>query len=85
MSKLKIERERWVIVKGDEIFCGLARHYQFKPINDIGNTAIKTYLSKNKAEASFVSSWWTGEKLLKSGEAKAVKVIESLIEVAEHE
>lgn len=80
---MKIERERWVIVKGDEIFCGLARHYQFKPINDIGNTAIKTYLSKNKAESSFLSSWWDSKKLLENGEAKAVKVIESLIEIEE--
>lgn len=80
---MKIERERWVIVKGNEIFCGLARHYQFKPIDDIGNTAIKTYLSKNKAESSFLSSWWDSAKLLESGEAKAVKVIESLIEIEE--
>lgn len=80
---MKIERERWVIVKGNEIFCGLARHYQFKPIDNIGNTAIKTYLSKNKAEASFLSSWWDSKKLLENGEAKAVKVIESLIEVEE--
>ena len=82
---MKIERERWVIIKGDEIFCGLARNYQFKPINDIGNTAIKTYLSKNKAESSLVSSWRDGEKLLESGEAKAVKVVESLVEVAGNE
>lgn len=80
---MKIERERWVIVKGDEIFCGLARNYQFKPINDIGNTAIKTYLSKNKAESSFLSSWWDSKKLLESGEAKAVKVLESLISIDE--
>ena len=80
---MKIERERWIIIKGDEIFCGLARHYQFKPIDDIGNTAIKTYLSKNKAESSFLSSWWDSKKLLESGEAKAVKVVESLIEVEE--
>lgn len=80
---MKIERERWIIVKGDEIFCGLARHYQFKPIDDIGNTAIKTYLSKNKAESSFLSSWWDSKKLLESGEAKAVKVIESLISIDE--
>lgn len=80
---MKIERERWVIIKGDEIFCGLARNYQFKPIDNIGNTAIKTYLSKNKAESSFLSSWWNSKKLLESGEAKAVKVIESLISIDE--
>ena len=43
---MKIERERWVIIKGNEIFCGLARNFQFKPIDNIGNTEIKTYLSK---------------------------------------
>jgi hypothetical protein len=78
---MEIKRERWVIIKGDEIFCGLARNYQFKPIDDIGNTAIKTYLSKNKAESSFLSSWSNSKKLLESGEAKAVRVVESLISV----
>ena len=38
-----------------EIFCGLARSFNFKPVDNIGNTAIKTYLSKNKALASFIS------------------------------
>ena len=54
-----IERERWVIMRNNrtEIFCGLARNYKFKPINDIGNTAIKTYRSKNTALSSFESSW----------------------------
>lgn len=80
---MKIERERWVIVKGDEIFCGLARNYQFKPMDNIGNTAIKTYLSKNKAESSFIASWRDSKKLLESGEAKVIKVIESLISVEE--
>lgn len=40
-----------------EIFCGLARNYQFKNVNEIGDTAVKTYLSKNKALASFENSW----------------------------
>lgn len=80
---MKIERERWVIIKGNEIFCGLARNYQFKPIDNIGNTAIKTYLSKNKAESSFINSWRNSKALLESGEAKVVKVIESLISVLE--
>ena len=57
---MRIERERWVIMRNNrtEIFCGLARNYQFKPINDIGNTAIKTYRSKNTALSSFESSWY---------------------------
>ena len=53
-----IKRERWVIVRdGMEIFCGLSRNYKFKPIDDIGDTPIKTYLSRNKAISSFQSSW----------------------------
>lgn len=57
---MRIERKRWVIMRNNrtEIFCGLARHYQFKNVNDIGDTAVKTYLSKNKALASFKNSWW---------------------------
>ena len=56
---MRIERGRWVIMRNNrtEIFCGLARNYKFKPINDIGNTAIKTYRSKNTALSSFESSW----------------------------
>ena len=54
-----IERKRWVIMRNNrkEIFCGLARNYQFKKIDNIGDTAVKTYVSKNKAIASFENSW----------------------------
>lgn len=78
---MTIARKRWVIIKDDKIFCGLARNYKFKPIDDIGDTAIKTYTSKKKAESSFESSWWGGEELLKAGQAKAIEVVESLISV----
>ena len=56
---MKIQRKRWVIMRNNrtEIFCGLARNFNFKLVDDIGNTAIKTYLSENKALASFESSW----------------------------
>ena len=76
---MKISRERWVIIRNDaDIFCGLARNYEFKPIDNIGNTTIKTYLSKNKAEGSFLKSWYRGKELLESGRVKAVKVIETI-------
>ena len=78
---MEITRKRWVIVKDDEIFCGLARNYDFKLIDDIGNTAIKTYVSKQKAVSSFERSWSGGEELLKSGRAKAMEVIESIVSV----
>lgn len=56
---MRIERKRWIIMRNNrtEIFCGLARNYQFKNVNEIGDTAVKTYLSKNKALASFENSW----------------------------
>lgn len=56
---MKIERERWVIMRRNrtEIFCGLSRNYQFKSVDDVGNTAIKTYRSKKTALSSFESSW----------------------------
>ena len=56
---MRIERKRWIIMRNNrtEIFCGLARNYQFKNVNEIGDTADKTYLSKNKALASFENSW----------------------------
>jgi hypothetical protein len=65
------------------IFCGLARHYELQPISKIGNKAIKTYLSKNKAESAFISSWNCGEELINAGIAKAVKVKENIIEIQE--
>ena len=78
---MTITRKRWVIIKDDKIFCGLAQNYRFKPIDDIGDTAIKTYISKKKAESSFESSWSGGEELLKTGQANAIEVVESLISV----
>lgn len=78
---MEITRKRYVIVKDDKIFCGLARNYDFKSIDSIGNTAIKTYLGKQKAESSFKQSWSRGEELLKSGQAKAIEVIESIVSI----
>lgn len=56
---MEIKRPRWVMTRnnGSEIFCGLARHYCFKEISDIGRTAIKTYESKAKAIAALERSW----------------------------
>ena len=56
---MKIERKRWVIMRNNrsEIFCGLARNYCFKPIDNIGNTAIKTYASEGTALSGFKASW----------------------------
>lgn len=75
---ISIKRERWIIVRNDnEVFCGLAKAFQFKPFSNIGNTAIKTYLSKNKAITGFNRSWSEDYDGIKY---KAVKVTESIEE-----
>ena len=70
---MRIERERWVIMRNNrtEIFCGLASNYTFKPIDNIGNTAIKTYKSENTALRSFANSWYRPDF-----EVEAVKIKE---------
>ena len=77
---MKIERIRYVVITTDEqqIFCGLAKHYQFKPIDDIGDTAIKTYVSEKKAKSSFLSSWYgsKSEDFEENGRYKIIKVKE---------
>ena len=79
---LVISRKRYVVVNdNDEIFCGLARAYCFKPIDDIGDTALKTYLSENKAKSSFLSSWQYSEpEDFETGKYRVVEVVESLKE-----
>lgn len=75
--KIRIERKRYVIIRnGKDVFCGLARHFQFKPISEIGDTAVKTYLSRNKAIAAFNSSW---HEDFDDNRYKVVEVAESII------
>jgi len=54
-----IKRIRYVIVrtKDEAVFCGFAKHYQFKTLDELGDTEIKTYMSEAKAKASFLNSW----------------------------
>ncbi len=74
---INIIRKRWVITRdGTDIFCGLARCYQFKPIDSIGDTPIKTYLSRNKAIASFEASWSKYD----DNRYKAIEVTEAIME-----
>ncbi|MDE6148747.1 MAG: hypothetical protein K2F81_01450 [Ruminococcus sp.] len=56
---MRIQRQRWVVKRNsdDKIFCGLARNYQFKSADEMGNTAIKTFLSEAKAISAVKSSY----------------------------
>jgi len=57
-KKLHLKRKRYIVMRnGTDIFCGLARNYMFKPVNELGDTPIKTYSSEKKARASFLNSW----------------------------
>ena len=74
-----IKRIRYVIVrtKDEAVFCGLARHYQFKTLEELGDTEIKTYMSEAKAKASFLSSWWDSKNEdFENGRYKVVKVFQ---------
>lgn len=72
---MKICRQRWVIIRNeDEIFCGLTKDFKFKKIDDIGDTPLKTYLSKAKAESGFRRSWYLPER----ENWKVVPVIETI-------
>lgn len=55
---MKIERKRFVVMRKNrtEIWCGLAQHFHFKPIEEVGDTAIKTYRTEKQA-LSGCSSW----------------------------
>ena len=79
---IDIKRKRYIIVSDDnKIFCGLARNYQMKPIDDIGNTSIKTYLSEQKAKSSFLSSWmFSKEEDFENGKYRVIEVTESIVE-----
>ena len=76
-----IKRVRYVVVRNadEAIFCGLARHYKFKTVEQLGDTPLKTYLSENKAKAGFLSSWY-GSKAedFNNGTYSIVKVFEIL-------
>ena len=55
---MEITRKRYVVMRKNrtEIWCGLARTFYFKPIDQVGETAIKTYRTRKQAESG-CSSW----------------------------
>lgn len=76
-----LKRTRYIVTRNNdtEIFCGLSRSYTFKPIDNIGDTAIKTYSSYNKAKSSFLSSWFSAHlDDFENGTYNIIEVVESL-------
>ena len=66
---MKIERERYVVMrdKRTEIWCGLARNYRFCKVDDLANTAIKTYRSDARARSG-CPSWFEDFEIVKCKE-----------------
>jgi hypothetical protein len=80
-DKIMLKRARYIVMRNDgAVFCGLARSYQFKLMDDLGDTAIKTYLSDKKAKSSFLSSWENAESEdFDTGKYRVMKVYEVLV------
>ncbi len=79
--EVNIIRTRYAIVLDDEkIYCGLARDHHFKPLDDVKNGNVKTYLSEIKARNSFIYSWQGAGKLIDDGRIKFVKITELIKE-----
>lgn len=58
MSVLRIERTRYVVMRRNrtEIQCGLSREFHFVKVDELKDTAIKTYRTAKQAESG-CSSW----------------------------
>lgn len=58
MSILRIERTRYVVMRRNrtEIWCGLSREFHFAKVDELKDTAIKTYRTAKQAESG-CSSW----------------------------
>lgn len=68
---MKIERKRYVVMRKNrtEIWGGCARNFSFRPIDNIGEFAIKTYRTEQQARTC--SSW--------DRDFEVVEIIESLV------
>lgn len=53
MSVLRIERTRYVVMRRNrtEIWCGLSRKFHFVKVDELKDTAIKTYRTAKQAES----------------------------------
>ena len=55
---MEIKRIRYVVMRNNrtEIWCGLSKHFRFEKVDNIKDTAIKTYRTENQARSG-CSSW----------------------------
>ena len=82
-NKFNIIRDRYIVVRGDrEVFCGLARSFHFKNLDEIDKTSIKTYHSENKAKSAVMSSFRLDEEDWENGDYRVIKVKECIFTVS---
>ena len=73
---MNLVRERWVVFResDNKIFCGSARNYEWRDINDIGNARIATYMSENKALSSAAVSYGYKKEQIRAEKVKEMYV-----------
>lgn len=56
---MNFSRERWVVFResDNKIFCGSARNYEWRDLNELGNARIATYMSEKRAISSATASY----------------------------
>jgi hypothetical protein len=75
---MNFTRVRWVVfrVSDNKIFCGSARNYEWRDLEDIGNARIATYMSEKKAISSATASYgYTPDQV------RAERVCEMLVSI----
>lgn len=55
---MRIERKRYVVMRRNrtEVWCGLSKHFSFRPITEVKDVSVKTYRSEAQARSG-CSSW----------------------------
>ena len=55
---MRIERRRYVVMRRNrtEVWCGLSKHFSFRPITEVTDVSVKTYRSEAQARSG-CSSW----------------------------
>ena len=51
---MRIERRRYVVMRRNrtEVWCGLSKHFSFRPITEVKDVSVKTYRSEAQARSS---------------------------------
>lgn len=55
---MKIKRKRYIVMRKNrtEVWCGLSKHFSFRPVSEVKDVSVKTYRSEAQARSG-CSSW----------------------------